>query len=93
MATVYSKSPDVVFRKIADEFVLVPIRKNVADLESIYALNEVGGRIWELIDGKRTTDEIHKIIAEEFDVVPDEAEEDVKNFVKSLSGTGSIKES
>ncbi len=93
MTKVYSKSPDVVFRKIADEFVLVPIRKNAADLESIYALNEVGGRIWELIDGHRTTVEIHKTIADEFDVTPDEAEEDLQNFVKSLAETGSIKES
>ena len=49
---VYKKSDSIVSRKIADEFILVPIRQNVGDMESIYALNETSARIWELIDGK-----------------------------------------
>ena len=51
--TVYKKSDSIVSRRIADEFILVSIRQNVGDLESIYTLNETAARIWELIDGKR----------------------------------------
>ena len=49
----FQKDPNIVSRKIADEVILVPIRHNVGDLESIYTLNEVGARIWELVDGQR----------------------------------------
>ena len=60
---VYTKSDSIVFRKIADEFILVPIRQNVGDLESIYTLNETAARIWELIDGKIKVKEIKENLA------------------------------
>ena len=58
----YQKDQAVVSRKIADEVILVPIRKNVGDLESIYNLDEVGARIWELIDGKKKIKEIKFVL-------------------------------
>jgi len=62
---VYSKSDSIVSRKIAEEFILVPIRQNVGDLESIYTLNETAARIWELVDGKMKVEEIKEKIVEE----------------------------
>jgi hypothetical protein len=43
---IYTKSPDIVFRRIADEVILVPIRRNTADLEKIYTLNASASFIW-----------------------------------------------
>ena len=80
----YEKDPNIVSRRIADEFILVPIRHNVGDLESIYTLNEVAARIWELIDGKRNTEEIRNIIIQEFQVSPEEAEQDLSEFIEKL---------
>jgi hypothetical protein len=70
----YQKDPNIVSRKIANAFILVPIRHNVGDLESIYTLNEVAARIWELIDGKSHTARIRDTIVEEFEVTPEEIE-------------------
>jgi predicted RNase H-related nuclease YkuK (DUF458 family) len=81
---IYSKSDSIVFRKIADEFILVPIRQNVGDLESIYTLNETGARIWELIDGKNKVNEIKEKIVEEFEVTPEEAEKDIVEHLMQL---------
>ena len=81
---VYSKSDSIVFRKIADEFILVPIRQNVGDLESIYTLNETAARIWELIDGKMKAGEIKEKIIEEFEVTPEEAEKDIMEHLQQL---------
>jgi hypothetical protein len=92
MPVVYSKNPDIVFRKIADECILVPIRKSVADLESIYALNETASRAWELIDGKMDIDEIQQRIVEEFDVSPQAAGQDLRQLFQKLKDTGSIEE-
>jgi len=88
----YQKNPDIVFRKIADEYILVPIRQNVGDLESIYTLNEVATRIWELVDGKRKISEIKKIITEEFEVTPEEAEKDLIELMQKLEKIEGIKE-
>ena len=81
---VYKKSDSIVFRKIADEFILVPIRQNVGDLESISTLNEVAARIWELIDGKMKVREIKDKIVEEFEVTPQQAEKDLIEYLHQL---------
>ena len=81
---VYSKSDSIVSRKIADEFILVPIRQNVGDLESIYTLNETAARIWELIDGKIKVREIKERVVEEFEVSPEESEKDLMEHLQQL---------
>lgn len=85
---VYKKNDSIVSRKIADEFLLVPIKQNVGDLESIYTLNEVATRVWELIDGKKKVKEIKDKIVEEFEVTPQEAEKDLANLLKQLLAVG-----
>ncbi len=87
---VYEKSDSIVFRKIADEFILVPIRQNVGDLESISTLNEVAARIWELIDGKMKVREIKDKIIEEFEVNPKQAEKDLIEYLQQLEGIEAI---
>ncbi len=87
---VYKQSDSIVSRKIADEFLLVPIKQNVGDLESIYTLNEVATRVWELIDGKKKVKEIKDKMVEEFEVTPQKAEKDLANLVKQLLAVGAI---
>ena len=62
------------------------------DVESIYNLGEVGGRIWELIDGKRRLEEIRDVIVEEFEVTPEKAEADLVRFMEQLEGIEAVKE-
>jgi hypothetical protein len=90
LGKVYRKSDSIVFRKIGDEFILVPIRQNVGDLDSIYTLNETAARIWELIDGERSLDEIKSMMIEEFDVTPAEAEKDVIEHLQQLEGIKAV---
>ena len=80
----YKKNPDIIFREIAGEFILVPIRNNVGDLNCIYTLNEVGAKIWELIDGKREISEIRSALLEDFEVRPEEAGKDLEGFLSEL---------
>lgn len=78
-------SPDVVTRKTGSEYVLVPVTNNIADMNSVYTLNETGAFIWELIDGKRNIEEIIGILREEYDVEPDLAEKDVLSLMEDMS--------
>ena len=89
---IYSKSDSIVSRKIADEFILVPIRQNVGDLESIYTLNETAACIWELIDGKIKVKEIKGKLIEEFEVTPEEAEKDIVEHLMQLEEIKAIVE-
>jgi len=84
MTKIYSKNPDVVFRKIADEFILVPIRQKAVDLKSVYTLNEAGAFIWEQIDGSKPASQIKDRLAEEFEVEASQAESDVESLLSQL---------
>ena len=87
---IYSRNPDIVFRKIANECILVPIRHKVSDLDSIYTLNEVSARIWELIDGKRSVQEIKQIMLNEFEVGNQDLENDLAGLLANLAELGFI---
>ncbi|HAH07124.1 MAG TPA: PqqD family protein [Elusimicrobia bacterium] len=86
----FAKSPDFVGRKIADEFILVPIRRKVGDLQSLFTLNETGTRVWELIDGKRTEEEIQSVLLEEFDAPAEQVARDVAELLGQMEAIGSV---
>jgi hypothetical protein len=88
----FSKDPSMVFRQIADECLLVPIRHLTADLDYIFVLNTVAGRIWELIDGQRQVRDIADQIAAEFEVSPQEAAKDLVELLGQLQEIGGVKE-
>lgn len=90
LARRYRKSPDLVHRRIADEYVLVPVRSNVADMEAVYALGGVGTLVWELLDGERDGQSILAQIVAEYDIAPDEARRDLVDFLQQLEAIRGI---
>ncbi|HLE21403.1 MAG TPA: PqqD family protein [Vicinamibacteria bacterium] len=89
---VYRVSERIASRKIVDEVILVPLRDKVAEMESLYSLNAVGARVYELIDGKRAVRDIVAAIVEEFEVDSRQAESDVTQFVEQLLSINGIEE-
>src|SRR6266850_3200471 len=81
-----------VTREIAGETLIVPVTGQAMDLESIYVLNPVGSRIWELLRSPTTADRIAEIVAGEFAVSPQAAADDVVEFLDSLGSRGLIHE-
>lgn len=83
--SVFRQSTDVVCRKVGHESILVPIRNNVGNLDFIYTLSPVAARIWQLMDGVRTADEIVETICTEYDVDHDTALSDLAALVADLA--------
>ena len=81
-----------VTREIGGETLIVPVTGHVMDLESIYVLNPVASRIWGLLRSPTTPEQLADVIADEFDVSPQEASRDVAEFLDSLSTRGLIQE-
>ncbi|MCX7927419.1 MAG: PqqD family protein [Candidatus Omnitrophica bacterium] len=90
MDTLYEKNPDVIFRKIAGEYLLMPIKQKAVDLRSIYTLNETASCIWQLLDGKTTIGDIQKALCEQFDITSEQALWDIQEFVSQLEALGFI---
>jgi coenzyme PQQ synthesis protein D (PqqD) len=89
---IVQKAPSIVSRKIADEVILVPISHKVGEIDCLYALNEVGARIWELLDGTRSLKEVRDAIVQEFEVSETEAEGDLTMLIEQLKEVGAIQE-
>lgn len=79
-------SQTVVGQLLTDEAVLV-----LPEAGKVQVLNEVGARIWALIDGLRTLRQIAAVISAEYQVEPSQAEQDVLDFVGSLAQRGAVK--
>ena len=85
LKSILSQSATIVTRKTGNEYVLVPITNNIADMNSVYTLNETGAFIWEHIDGKRNVEEIISALITEYDIDKQNAESDVFNFIENMS--------
>jgi hypothetical protein len=88
----YRRNENFVYRKIQDETILVPIKNNVGDMGSIYNLNEVGAFIWERLDGEKRLLDIENMIVDEFQVSPEQARADLREFVSQLKEIDAILE-
>lgn len=84
LESILSHSTNIVTRKTGNEYVLVPVANNIADMNSVYTLNETGAFIWEQIDGKRTIEEIIEILVKEYEIDNKTAMEDVFTFINNL---------
>jgi hypothetical protein len=83
-SSIPSRLTSVVSKKIKGEYLLIPLASNIADMDSLYKLNETGAFIWDGIDGRRTVSDIALMVASEFDVDKEEAERDTVEFVCAI---------
>ncbi len=82
--TILSHSKSIVTTKTGNEYVLVPVANNIADMNSMYTLNETGAFIWEHIDGKNRVEDIIAAMITEYDVDYETASNDVLLFVSEM---------
>ena len=80
----YVRNRDVVSRQIEGELVIVPIRRGVGDLNSLYTLNPVGSVLWEFMNECHTVGEMVERVCEEFEVTTGQAKQDIREFLSSL---------
>ncbi|TMK24492.1 MAG: PqqD family protein [Actinobacteria bacterium] len=76
---ILAKSPETAWRVIEGEAMILSLDNKV-----FRGLNSVGSRVWELIDGRRSVDEIVSQIVGEFEVTAEVASRDVGTFVAEL---------
>lgn len=82
------KKSSVGFKIIDGKAFLIFLEASPAANEVFYILNDTGTRIWQLINGKRTRQDIAKMIAEEFGLKTAEAITETVVFIKQLLSKG-----
>lgn len=82
------KIPDnVLFQEVDGEAVLLSL-----DQGCYYGLDELGTRIWKLIQQDLDGDQVVAAIVEEYDVEPDQARRDLDAFLNDLEQSGLIQQ-
>ncbi|MBN2360451.1 MAG: PqqD family protein [Deltaproteobacteria bacterium] len=82
------RHPDLVSRRLQGETVLVPVRSNVADLESIYLLNPVASWIWDRLDGAHSVEQLVDEVVARFDTDRERARQDALAFLDDVVAEG-----
>lgn len=85
---IYSRHPDVAWREVVDETLIVDPRNG-----RIYPLNPVASYVWKRLDGTRDLDSIQKGILEEFEISEEEAARDLQEFVEQVKQAGLVLQS
>ena len=80
----FVRNHDVVARKIQGELIIVPVRRGVGDLNSLYTLNPVGAALWDFMNEGHTVGEMVERVCEEFEVTAAQARQDIEAFLDSL---------
>ncbi len=88
--SVFRRTQDVVCRAVGAESILVPIRNNVGNLDFVYTLSPVAARIWSLLDGTKTAEEIVGVICAEYDVDGETAMADMATLIHDLAGVSLV---
>jgi hypothetical protein len=88
----WARSPRMVGRYVAGEFVVVPLRDKAADIDAVYSLSKVAAFIWDRLDGRTTGEAVVRAIVERFEVTPEEAAADYLRFVEQLRSIGAVRE-
>lgn len=83
--SVFRRTQDVVCRSVGAESILVPIRNNVGNLDFVYTLSPVAARIWSLIDGSRTAEDIVGEICAEYEVDRETVQADMAALIQDLA--------
>ena len=89
-ARIVVRSQSVVSRRVSGETLIVPVRGKVGDLASIYSFNEVGSLIWQLLEIPREVCELVSAVEREYDVDPQQAQQDVSKFLNDVLSVGLI---
>ena len=84
------RSNFVVSRVIAGETLIVPIRRGIGDLASIYSLNSSASRIWQSIEKPCSEDEILQSMEQQFDCPRTQLTQDIAIFLAEMQAAGLI---
>ncbi|MEM9808147.1 MAG: PqqD family peptide modification chaperone [Cyanobacteria bacterium P01_D01_bin.56] len=77
--SIVSPMPEQVSSELNGEVVILNLTSGV-----YYGLNEVGARIWELIQQPRSVEQIYSILLDEYEVAPDACQQELFNLLQGL---------
>ena len=91
-SVIYARNPDFIFRKVVEEMILVPIVQDVARMDFVFALDDVGATIWQQLETPQTRESLTRAILSEYDAEPEVIEADLEKFLREMLEIGAVNE-
>lgn len=91
LADVFARSDRIVGRRIAGEYVLVPLIGRGMDADFIYTLNQVAAAMWEALDGTASGSEVVRSVVEQFEVDEPRAARDYLDLMATLETIDAVR--
>lgn len=85
LSSVLVRSDEALHQEVGGESVLLDLAS-----EQYFGLDPVGSRIWNLIDGKASLDDIHGTLCAEYDAEPDRIRSDLLALARTLRDAGLV---
>ena len=89
---IYFKNPDFVQREVANEFLLIPIRRRLSDVGSLFVLNDTGAAVWRLFDGNRTVRQIQAELVNDYEAPAEQLQQDLETLILDLLSIEAVQE-
>ncbi len=87
----YSRNPDVVFRVVAGERLLMPVRGEVARTRRLFTLNPLGAMVWELLENESSLNDLCGELAKRHpNTAPERIHADTERFITELAAARMI---
>lgn len=84
-STIIKRQPNLVFSKIDEEIVMMSINNG-----EYYGLDNIGSRIWEIIEKPVSFKELIETLKDEYEVTENQCISDVIEFINALNNKGLI---
>jgi hypothetical protein len=84
------RAQNVVSRLVADEAIVVPVRRGAAHMDSIYTFNQTGSVLWALIEKGRSARQLAEYLEAEYGIGAEQAAADTESFLAELEQAGLI---
>ncbi len=75
-------------RQIAGDIILVPVGATVYDFNGLFAMNELGSFLWDLLPEAESENDLITAVLREYEAEEEEVRRDVAEFLGQLRGMG-----
>jgi hypothetical protein len=91
LSDVFVRSDRIVGRRIAGEYVLVPLVGRGTDADFIYTLNRVAASMWEALDGKASGEDVVRQVVARYEVEESKAAGDYLDLMETLESIEAVR--
>ena len=86
LASILTRSDKVLFQEVGGEAVLLDL-----DSEQYFGLDQVGTRIWDLLDGQSALEHVHATLCAEYQADPQRIGDDLLVLARALADAGLVR--